>query len=81
MGVPTSTWSVSTQQSRASMQVNMFTGEPHKFCYISCYETAKVGEYSVVGMGKSWEVIYTYTYERERRDSWNCSCNAEELTR
>ena len=47
-GVPTSTWNVSTQQSRASMQVNMFTGEPHTFCDISCYETAKVVEYSVV---------------------------------
>ena len=47
-GVPTSTWIVSMQQSQASMQVYMFTDEPHTFYSISCYDTAKVREYSVV---------------------------------
>ena len=30
-GVPTSTWNVSTLQSRASVLVIMFTSEPHTF--------------------------------------------------
>jgi hypothetical protein len=28
-GVPTSTWNISAQQSRASMQVNIFTTKPY----------------------------------------------------